>query len=132
MTTYDVTVTREDNLWVADVHGLPKGVVSANDWEHFAELHDELPDLYGALLQADPATLTFRYRYEVNGEDVTAQLRSYLDAEGDFRAVQQNQERARKEALAALTGAGLSQRAMADVVGISHQRVNQLIHQIAS
>lgn len=45
METYDVTVTREDDLWVAVVHGLPPGVLAAGDWEHFGELHDELPCL---------------------------------------------------------------------------------------
>lgn len=33
MTAYDVTVTREDNLWVADIAGL----TAAIDVEHFTE-----------------------------------------------------------------------------------------------
>jgi hypothetical protein len=32
MATYEVIVTREDNLWVADVRGLPHGVVGVAAW----------------------------------------------------------------------------------------------------
>lgn len=59
MSIYDVTVTREDNLWVAVVHELPKGVVSAMDWEHFADLHTELPDLVASLVNADNVELRY-------------------------------------------------------------------------
>ncbi|MGH3621963.1 MAG: hypothetical protein ACRDQ5_09250 [Sciscionella sp.] len=41
--------------------------------------------------------------------------------------VQGAQDQAKKEAIATLGGAGLSQRAMADVVGVPHQWVNQLV-----
>ena len=51
-----------------------------------------------------------------------------MDAERELRRLQQEHERARKEAIEALSQAGLSQRVMADAVGLSHQRINQLLH----
>lgn len=41
MTTYAVTVGREDNLWVAVVDGLPEGVVGAMDYENFGDIVNE-------------------------------------------------------------------------------------------
>lgn len=78
-------------------------------------------------MQVAPTEVTFRFRYEINGRDVTTQLSDYLSAERRLRQVRTSHERTRREALEALHDAGLSQRAMADVVGLSHQRVNQLI-----
>ena len=124
MTAYGVTVTREDDLWVAVVDGLPKGVIGAADYEHFADLHVELPELIADLTDSDPRQFTLTWRYEINGRDVTPELRRFLALEEDLRRVQRDRMRARQEALAALTDAGLSRRVMADVV---HQRVQQLV-----
>lgn len=128
MTTYTVTVTREDNLWTAVVDGLPRGVVGAMDYENFGDVADEVPELIADLTDADPAAFTIDWRYVVNGKDVTEVLVSFLDHTQTLRQAQAEQDRARKEALAAMADAGLSQRAMADVVGVSHQRVNQLVN----
>lgn len=128
MTTYSVTVTREDNLWVAVVDGLPEGVVGAMDYENFGDVADEVPELIADLTDTDPAAFAIDWRYVVNGKDVTEVLVSFLDHTLTLRQVQAEQDRVRKEALAAMADAGLSQRAMADVVGVSHQRVNQLVN----
>lgn len=128
MNAYTVTVTREDNLWVAVVDGLPKGVIGAMDYEHFATLHDELPEFIADLTDTEPGQFTIDWRYEVNGHDVTKELRELVEATNQLRHIQADQERVRKEALAAMAEAGLSQRAMADVVGVSHQRINQLVN----
>lgn len=42
-TTYEVWVTREDSLWVADVRGL-RHLLGATDVEHFADLDQEVRD----------------------------------------------------------------------------------------
>ena len=128
MRTYTVTVTREDHLWVAVASGLPKGVVGAMDYEHFLELREDFPIYLGELLEISSADISIRWIYQINGKDVTSQLRKLLLAEEELLRTRQSQEDARKEALSALTDAGLSQRAMADVVGVSPQRINQLVH----
>lgn len=125
--TYTVTVTREDNLWVVVVDGLPKGVVGAMDYENFGDLAEEVPEFIADLTDSDPDSLTIEWRYVVNGNDVTRQVTDFLSSAEALRKVQTDQERTRKEALAAMSDAGLSQRAMADVLGVSYQRVNQLV-----
>lgn len=81
MTTYEVIVTREDNLWVADVQGLPPHLVGATDVEHFADLDVEVRDLVAGLTDTDPDGITIRWRYEVNGIDVTDKLTRFPPAE---------------------------------------------------
>lgn len=125
--TYTVTVTREDNLWVVVVDGLPKGVVGAMDYENFGDLAEEVPEFIADLTDSDPDSFTIEWRYVVNGNDVTRQVTDFLSSAEALRKVQTDQERTRKEALAAMSDAGLSQRAMADVLGVSYQRVNQLV-----
>lgn len=131
MTAYDVTVTREDNLWVADIAGLTAAV----DVESFAELDVEVRDLIVGLTDADPDEITINWRYEVNGRDVTAQFQRFLTVEAQLREQIQHEEELRttRDAerialLRELADAGLSQRVIGDAVSLSHQRVNQIIH----
>jgi hypothetical protein len=103
-----VTVTREDNLWVADIAGLT---------------------------DTNPDDFVLNWRYEVNGRDVTAQFQRFLAVEAELREQIRHEEelRATRDAervalLRELAEAGLSQRVMGDAVSLSHQRVNQIIH----
>jgi len=73
MTAYDVTVTREDNLWVADIAGL----TAATDVEHFTDLDEEVRDLIAGLTDTDPEDFAINWHYEVNGRDVTDQPGRY-------------------------------------------------------
>jgi hypothetical protein len=127
MNTYGVTVKRDDDLWVALIDGLPEGVVGAADYEHFADLHADVPELVADLTDSDPSDFALNWRYELNGQDVTLELRRFLDLDKELRHVQHEHERARQEALAAMADAGLSQRVMADVLQLSHQRIHQLV-----
>ncbi|WP_046468976.1 hypothetical protein [Allosalinactinospora lopnorensis] len=127
MTTYNVTVTHEDDLWVAVIGGLPKGTVGASDYVRFADLRDDLPELIADLTGSDPDELAITWRYEFGGHDVTTEIGDLLAAEERLRESHEERDQARRAALAAMKAAGLSQRTMADVVELSHQRVNQLL-----
>lgn len=129
-TVYDVTATREDNLWVADIAGL----TAATDVEHFADLDVEVRDLIAGLTDAHPDDIAINWRYEVNGRDVTEQFERFLAVQAELREQMQRAQRlqATRDAerlalLRQLAEAGLSQRAIGDAVDLSHQRVNQLI-----
>lgn len=128
MKNYDVTVSREDNLWTAVVDGLDQGVVGAMDYPTFAELHADLPWFVADLTDSEPGQFALNWQYEINGQDVTDALRSLATATEELQKVHAAQDQARRAALTALADAGLSQRAMADVLGISHQRINQLVN----
>lgn len=58
MTAYNVTVTREDNLWVADIAGLTAAV----DVESFAELDVEVRDLIAGLTDTNPDDFVLNWR----------------------------------------------------------------------
>lgn len=129
MTSYDVAVTRDDNLWVALVDG-----VGATDVEHFSDLEVEVRDYVAGMTDADPNDLAIHWRYEVNGRDVTDALARFMAAERELRGAMELEaakaaarDAARLDAINAVRVAGLSQRVAADVVGLSHQRVHQLV-----
>ncbi|PZS38287.1 MAG: MerR [Pseudonocardiales bacterium] len=130
MTSYDVTVTREDNLWVALVDD-----IGATDVEHFPELDVEVRDYIAGMTDTDPDDFAVRWRYEINGRDVTDALARFMAAERELREVMEEEaakaaerDAARLVAIKAVRSAGLSQRTAADVLGLSHQRVHQLVH----
>jgi hypothetical protein len=133
-TAYNVTVTRDDTLWVATVHGLPPHLIAVTDVEHFADLDVEVRDLIAGLTDIDPDALAINWRYDVNGHDVTDQVHRFLAAQSELQEQMRREQELREsrdaERLALLrdlTHAGLSQRAIADAVALSHQRVHQLI-----
>lgn len=130
MTSYDVTVTRDDNLWVAAVNG-----VGATDVEHFSDLDVEVRDYIAGMTDAESDAFDIHWRYEVNGRDVTDTLARFMAAERELREVMKaeaakvaERDAARLDAINAVRSAGLSQRVAADVVGLSHQRVHQLVN----
>ncbi|MGH3779069.1 MAG: MerR [Pseudonocardiaceae bacterium] len=130
MTSYDVTVTRENNLWVALVDE-----IGATDVEHFPELDVEVRDYIAGMTDTDPDDFAVRWRYEVNGRDITDVLTRFMAAERELREVMKEEaakaaerDAARLDAIKAVRSAGLSQRVAADVLGLSHQRVHQLVH----
>lgn len=127
MTGYDVTVTREDELWVAVVHGLPPNVVGVIDSEHLAELVADVPEVVSGLTDADPKDIEIRFRFEVNGRDVTTSLGQFLRLQDELSDRISQRDEARAQAIRELTEAGLSRRATGDAVGLSGGRIQQLV-----
>lgn len=127
MNSYDATVTREDDLWVAEVHGLPANMLNVTDAPHFADLHDDVPEMIAGLTGTEPDDITVHWRYEVNGRDVTEALGRFLAIEAEIGDKLAARESARKDAIRTLTDAGLSRRATGDAVGLSGGRVQQLV-----
>jgi hypothetical protein len=126
MNTYEVEVTREDGLWVADIHGPGLGP-AATDTVHFADLEAEVRDLIAGLTDSDPREFELTWRYSFGGTDLTGTISLLLAAEVGLREATQAHEEARRTALRELASTGLSQSAIGDVLGVSHQRVHQLL-----
>jgi hypothetical protein len=87
------------------------------------------------MTDAEPDDFAIHWRYEVNGRDVTDVLSRFMAAERALRDVMEaeaakaaERDAARLDAINAVRSAGLSQRVAADVVGLSHQRVHQLVN----
>ena len=124
--TYQVTVTREDGLWVADVAGEGLGP-AATDVQRFGDLDIEVRDFIAGLTDTDPDELDLEWRYVIDGKDVTFEVSNLLVAENALRSLERTYELMRQTALGALHDAGLPQSAIGDVLGVSHQRVHQLL-----
>lgn len=127
MITYSVTVARDGNLWTAVVNGLAPHVIGATDAERFADLEDEVPELIAALTDSDPGSFGLEWHLELDGRDLTEAVKTLRHAESALEAAVRAREDARGVLLRDLAEAGLSQAAIGDVLGISHQRVHQLL-----
>jgi hypothetical protein len=127
MTTYEVTVTRDGGLWAAVVSGLPAHAVGATDVQRFANLDVEVRDLIAGLTDTAPDSFEISWRYVTDGQDVTSLLEALFASELAYARAAAAREEARREVILALAGTHLSQSAIGDVVGLSHQRVHQLI-----
>jgi hypothetical protein len=123
---YEVTVTREDGLWVADITGEGLGP-AATDAARFEDLDDEVRDLIAGLTDVGPDEIEFTWRYVIGGQDVTDALEMLRLAERGLRSAQEAHEAVRQVVLIELRDAGLTQSAIGDVLGVSHQRVHQLL-----
>jgi hypothetical protein len=121
---YSVTVSREDGLWVAVVEGLPAG---ATDVERFEDLHDAVHDLIGTLLDTEPGNFWVQWHLRQGSYELSDELRELQQWEKQAKLASANRDMARKVAVAAMREAGLSYREIADVIGLSHQRVGQLL-----
>lgn len=127
MTSYRVTVTREDGWWVAVVDGLPPHLAGATDIERFADLDVEVRDLVAGLTDADPDGFGLAWRYVFGDVDVTEQIDRFQATEAEYQGVARARDRVRTTTLRALVDTGLSQAAIGDVLGLSHQRIHQLV-----
>jgi len=116
MNTYDVTVSREDELWVADI----AGITAATDVLRFGDLDVEVRDLIAGLTDADPGEFEIRWHHRAGDDDVTTLIGELAEVDAARR------DAVRLEIIRRLSAAGLPQRVIADVLGLPHQRVNQL------
>jgi hypothetical protein len=126
MSSYQVEVTREDGLWVADIWG-PELGPAATDTVRFADLDAEVRDLIAGLTDTEPGDCELTWRYNIGGADMTGTISRLVEAEVGLQQATQAHEEARRAALRELASAGLSQAAIGDVLGVSHQRVHQLL-----
>jgi len=127
MTTYRVTVTRDDDVWAAVIDGLPPRVIGATDVERFCDLEAEVRDLVAALTGADLDSFGLEWRLMIGNRDVAAEVVALSRAETALKDALAARDEARRTVLKALATAGLSQGAIGDVLGVSHQRVHQLL-----
>lgn len=125
MSTYTVTVTREDGLWAAVVGGLPAGVVGGTDERRLAELFVSVPDLVAGLV--DSTDFSLDWHIIAGDREVTKPILNAWRRADDLAHAKEAIADARHEAVEELKAAGLSYREIADALQISHQRVSQLV-----
>jgi DNA-directed RNA polymerase specialized sigma24 family protein len=118
-----VTVTREDGLWVTVVDRLAGG---ATDVEHFDELDTEVRDLVAGLTDTDPHEFDIEWHFQQNDHDYTSALQQLHERESEAENAIKHRDTSRRAAIVAMRSAALSYRDIADILGLSHQRVAQL------
>jgi hypothetical protein len=127
MTMYEVTVTRDAGLWAAVISGLPPHVIGATDVERFGDLDTEVRDLIAGLTDTDPDSFPLAWRYVVDGRDVTSVIIDLAESEHAYREAAAARDAARRGVIRSLLEAQMSQSAIGDVLGLSHQRIHQLV-----
>jgi hypothetical protein len=123
VTTYKVNVTREDNSWVAIADGVPG---AAADDEHFDELAVDIRDAIGFLTNSDRDSFDIAWNVNLGGRDLSTDLNAAWDAEHRRAALEAERDVARKRAIDQMRKAGISFRQIGEVLGVSHQRVQQI------
>jgi hypothetical protein len=119
---YDVVVTREASQWVLEVEG-----VGATNVRRLTEADDWVRDLVATMTE-QPVPTSTTFSYTVAGE-----------LGHQIREVRRRQEAAEKEVAAAAAAAkalvgemvlhaGISKADTAKALGVSKQRVSQLVH----
>lgn len=121
---HSVIVSREDDLWVAVVEGLPAG---ATDTERFEDLPEAVRDLISTLLGVEPDSFWIDWHYRQGDHDLTDLIEHLREWEDLAERAARSRDAIRRTAVESMRSAGLSYREIADVVGISHQRVGQLL-----
>jgi hypothetical protein len=136
VTTYRVVVSREDPWWTAVAYGEglpPHG--AATESRTIADLEDNVRDLIVLRTNADlrmpyekaAATLDLEFAYDLPDEAAEA-LKDYRQSKLELAQAQERYtDRAQQAASALTTTAHASLRDAAALMGISYQRVSQLL-----
>jgi hypothetical protein len=118
--TYRATVTREDPWWVAVVQG-----VGATESKRIAELEDMVRDLIVVMRDLDTPDFNVIWEYDLPDEAAEA-LKDYQRSRREHEVAEQRYNQDAERAAKALDRAKVSTREAAQLMGISHQRVQQL------
>ena len=118
--TYRATISREDPWWVAVVDG-----VGATESKTIADLEDMISDLIIVMRDLDRPDFNVIYDYDLPAEAAEA-LKDYRQSRREHKAAERRYLQDAARAAKALDAAQVSSRQAAQLMGLSHQRVQQL------
>ena len=125
MDVCEVDVTREDPYWVGSVRGLRGG---ATETRRLDKLEAEVRDLIAGLLDIDEDTIELRFNYgPALHREGTKAVQQAHEARSHLRAAQEAYDSVMREAARELRSESVSLRDSAALLGVSFQRVQQLI-----
>jgi len=126
-TTYDVVATRSGDWWAIEVvSGLPNHMLGASQAKRLGEVPDRARSVVAELLEINPDDVRVRIDVELPPE-FQAAIDLYGDAEVVEGAARSAAAQARSRAAATLMAANLTMREAGELLGVSHQRVKQLV-----
>lgn len=118
-------MTREDDYWVAQVAGLRGGATEARRWR---DLENEVRDLIAGLTDVDEQSFDLVWHFDLPGEAMT-HLRDWEDLKRQRARIDAEYRSVASRVVTSMRKLDISQRDAADLLGISHQRVSQLMAQ---
>jgi len=121
--TYDATATRSGRWWAVEVHEMPKGHLALTQGRTLKEAEAMAREAIALLLAVPEAAIVVRLRVAGAEEALASVERARRDRETAAREEQATLARAAAD----LAARGISQRDAARLLGLSHQRVSQLL-----
>lgn len=118
--TYRVTISREDPWWVAVVDG-----VGATEAKKVSELKGMVHDLVVVMQDLDEPDFELTWDYDLPHEAADA-LKDYLKSREEHELAERKYLEDAERAAKALDAAKVSTREAAQLMRLSHQRVQQL------
>ena len=125
MTTYTVSVTREGRWWIVRVPEIDQ-VTQAR---RLSEVTKAARELIAVTLDVPMSTVGVRVRVERGGEveDVTGRAEAIRKEHARADELARRAQDESKELARQLAGAHVPMRDIGELLGVSHQRVHQLI-----
>ena len=118
---YHATISREDPWWVAEVEG-----IGATEAKKIADLEDMVRDLIVVMQDLDsPDSFDLEWDYDLPAEAAEA-LKDYLRSKREHEEAERKYLEDARRAAKALDAARVSTREAAQLMHLSHQRVQQL------
>ena len=125
--TYDVIATRSGDWWAIEITaGLPDDVLGVSQARRLAHVHDVARNLIGDLLEIDPAGVDVSVLVQLPPA-LHEMVELFRDAGIIEHVARTEAALARSRAASALLNADLTMRETAEVLGVSHQRIKQLV-----
>ena len=126
-TTYEVIATRSRDWWALEVvSGLPDNVLGVSQARRLTEIHQVSRHLIGDLLEIDPAEVDVSVLLQLPPA-LHNMVELFRDAGIVESAARAEAALARSRAVCALLNADLTMRETAEMLGVSHQRIKQLV-----
>ena len=127
MTTYKARAYRDGDWWAVEItEGLPDNMLGVTQTRRLTNAEQAARDVIADLLEVGTDTIDVHLHLDTPVAVKKTQRRLEL-LEADLDAARQAQKRARRELAAAAINEGLTMREAGLLLGVSHQRVKQLI-----
>ncbi|MDP9091922.1 MAG: type II toxin-antitoxin system HicB family antitoxin [Actinomycetota bacterium] len=129
MTTYQVVVTRESDQWLADVRALPGAHTHSRSLAGLRRSVREVITLMGDYPDSavtDPAEFGVEFAFDLPG-DLGAEVTRARQARDRLAEIESEAIEATSTAARDLAASNVSLRDAAEMLGVSFQRVQQLV-----
>ncbi|AVL99778.1 HicB family toxin-antitoxin system [Gordonia iterans] len=130
-TTYRVDVTHSDGWWMIAVPAIRDtfdGEPILTQTREYSDIASEARDLICTAADVAPSTFTLDIHVEVGGLDVAAEAERIARTRAAAKAAEAEAIEASTSVAKTLRAAGVPLRDIGNVIGVSFQRVSQLVN----